>query len=304
MESSKSNYLDVTDSIFDDPNIYNLLYNNVADFGLENRNDLYFNGEIESAKQYSNNESPDFIDFCNHEVSSIDVDHENESKHTTSQCLENTSSIGPISITSSSSSSVGNYEALSLSPSFNSETKSVLTDFQREREPRIKYLLRSPKVWQECTNSGNLEKLKTLFDDILSEDCIQLNGFSPPIVGREKIYNVQVSIQRNIPDFCVFYSNIVRSKKRLITMKGNSFGSFPYANSSCDKTVNAWNFFETTPYEMLDEYHKLQKQKYDTLKSQNKIIKFERRATWHIILSRDLRHIIKLMTYDVKNDIF
>ena len=149
-----------------------------------------------------------------------------------------------------------------------------------------------------------MEKLKELFDDTLAQDCIQLNALSPPMVGREKIYDVQISIQRNIPDYCVFYSNIVRTKKRLITLKSNCFGSLPYTNNPCDKTTNAWNFFETTPYEMLDEHYKLQKQKYDTLKSQNKIVRFEKRATWHVILSRDARQIIKIMAYNVKVDVY
>ena len=299
MESTESNFLgDYLHNMFDDVNDYSLFNSNI-NFGLENESELQFNGEIEPTKQFFETGSPE-IDLWGFEEPCEDneIDEPNQSSISN---LTISSCNFPDTISSLNSiSSIPIREDLWLS----AEAKLSATEFQREHEPRIKYLLRFPKLWQEFMNSGNFEKLKILFADILSEGCIQLNSLSPPIVGREKMYNVQVSIQRNIPDFCVFYSNIVRSKKRLITMDGTSFGSFPYANSSCDKTISAWNFFETAPINIFDEHHKLQKQKYDTLKSQNKVIKFERRATWHIILSRDLRQIVKVMAFNVKNDIF
>ena len=120
-----------------------------------------------------------------------------------------------------------------------------------------------------------------------------------PMIGRDKILEQHKSILRYVPDFCVAYTKIVRSKKRLITIKGNSFGTFPYANTA-DKTINSWNIFENTPIDRLDEHHKTQKQKYDTLKSQNKLMRFERSATGYILLSRDLKRIVKLLSCDIK----
>ena len=296
---SESTYLNDPDSIFDDLDDYSSF------FGLVNGNELNFNGEVELARQYCENEPTDFMDLYavnrGDSTSSIGTYIENESKKSDDD--QNHGSLSR-NVLPSNISNIS--EGLSLSLNHFSSRKTISTDFQKEREPRMKYLLRFPRMWQEFVNSGNMAKLKLLFFDIFSEECIQLISISPPIVGREKIYNLQVSIQRHIPDFCVFFSNIVRSKKRLITMKGNSFGTLPYASSSTDKSVNAWNPFENSmsSAEMLDEHHKIQKQKYDMLKSQNKVIKFERRATWHMILSRDLKHIVKMMACDVKNDVY
>ena len=120
-----------------------------------------------------------------------------------------------------------------------------------------------------------------------------------PMIGRDKILEQHKSILRYVPDFCVVYTKIVRSKKRLITIKGNSFGTFPYANA-VDKTINSWNIFENASIDRLDEHHKTQKQKYDTLKSQNKIIKFERSVTGYIMLSRDMKRFTKIISCDIK----
>ena len=87
-------------------------------------------------------------------------------------------------------------------------------------------------------------------------------------------------------------------------MKCNTFGSLPYVNNNTDDSKSVWNYFEHTPIEKWDEHHKIQKQKYDTLKSQNKIIKFEKRAIWYLMLSRDLKRFTKLMAGQCKFDIY
>ena len=130
-------------------------------------------------------------------------------------------------------------------------------------------------------------------------NCVYVYGPCTPIFGRDKFIEQQKSFFRNIPDCCVIYTNVVRSKKRLITMKGNCFGTFPYANTS-DNTINSWNIFENTPIDKFDEHHKIQKQKYDLLKSQNKIMRFEPSLTGHVMLSRDLNCFIKLMSFNLK----
>ena len=175
--------------------------------------------------------------------------------------------------------------------------------FQQQHEPRSRYLLRSLKLWQEFSNSGDLEKLRVLLNDILDDKCVMINGPSPPVVGRDTIYALVVSLLRNIPDFCVFYTNIVRSKKRVITMTSNNFGSFPYANAN-GETKLTWNFFEITPIDKMDDHHKIQKQKYDMLKCQNKIIKFERSVTRFLLLNRDEKRFIKIMSCDDKINVY
>ena len=180
-----------------------------------------------------------------------------------------------------------------------SPSKTQLTTFQQKNEQRTKYLLRSLKLWQGFINSGDLDKLKVLFDDILVENCVQINSTCPPIVGRDKLFDVQKSLLRNVPDYYFLITNIVRSKRRVISIKSNSFGTFPYANGN-DKTVNSWNIFENTPIDQLDEHHKIQKQKYDTLKSQNKIMRFERSVTGYVMLSRDERRFSKVVSFNVK----
>ena len=191
-----------------------------------------------------------------------------------------------------------------LSPFFRSVSshKSNATTFQKLKESRIKYLCRFPKLYQEFFNSGNFDMLKILFDDVIAKDIILITQGNQQLMGRERFHQLLISIYENIPDMCIFFNEIVHSKKRLINMNGNSFGTFPYANS-CDKSRAAWNIFEYALIEKLDEYHKIQKQKYDVLKSQNKPIKFERRATWHFILTRDLKCVKKIVTFTEKTEI-
>ena len=88
-------------------------------------------------------------------------------------------------------------------------------------------------------------------------------------------------------------------------MKGNSFGTLPNANNAAkDKSTTSWNVIEHTPIEKLDEHHKLQKQKYEALKSQNKSIRYERSATWYFMLDKKLQHFENLMACDEQVDIY
>ena len=88
-------------------------------------------------------------------------------------------------------------------------------------------------------------------------------------------------------------------------MKGNSFGTLPNANNAAkDKSTTSWNVIEHTPIEKLDEHHKLQKQKYEALKAQNKPIRYERSATWYFMLDKKLQHFENLMACDEQVDIY
>ena len=286
MESKQSND---GDEIIDELNEYPLLLRYIIDSGLATENDLKFNGDVELAKQYEENEAASaLVDLYNAQDHNIDWHSETD----------------VLRIKTVENSTKSSQENTFLLPRYSPQNPHFqLTTFQQPHEPRIKYLLRSLKLWQEFVNSGDLDKLQVLFNDILSEDCLLLsNSAIPPIVGRQKIYEQNISLNRNIPDYCVFYNNIVRPKRRAITLKGNSFGTLPYANAN-DASTLTWNIFEYVPTNKLDEHHKIQKQKYDGLKSQNIPIKIEQRASWFLLLSRDIRHITKIMAITAKTDV-
>lgn len=182
--------------------------------------------------------------------------------------------------------------------------------FQLSNEARIKYLIRSLKLWAEFMNSGDLDKLRILFNDILVEDFIFIDYNMPPKIGQQKIFETATSVLSNVPDYCSSNNKIERSKKRIITMKCNTFGTLAYINVCSDsgkysniQSTASWNMFESTPFDKFDEHHKIQKQKYDLLKSKNKNIMFKRRSTCSLVLSRDLKQFAKLMIYNVKVDI-
>ena len=274
------------DEIIDEVNDYPQLFGYITSCGLNTENELKFDGDAILAKKYAENVAASaLIDLYNTQDSNIDVDNELDAK----------------TVATSESDEV-QLKTFSL-PRY-SPPRTQLTTFQRPHEPRIKYLLRSINLWQEFGNSGDMDKLQVLLSDILTDDCLSLNNSAiPPIVGRQKICEQRMSLNRNIPDYCVFYNNIVRSKKRVIKHLGNSFGTLLQPNAN-DKSTMTWNIFEYAPIEKLDEYHKIQKQKYDLLKSQNKVIKFEHRASWFLLLSRDLRRITKIMATNTKIEVF
>ena len=180
---------------------------------------------------------------------------------------------------------------------------STITTFQETNEPRVKYLFRALKLYQKFFNGGEFDNLEVLYKDIYSKDLLVLFQGLPPLVGSQKLLEQQSSVHRNIPDFCVFLNDITRSKHRLLTLKGNSFGTFAYANAN-DNTRASWNAMEYVPIEKMDEYHKVQKQKYDDLKSQNKVIRFERRTTWYFVLDHACQQFEKIMSVHEKVDIF
>ena len=206
---------------------------------------------------------------------------------------------------SSSSYSIGNLNRTSsedtkrfLAPLRTSKKSNPsISTFVLPREPRSKYLLRFPKLFEKCLNSGDLFKLKVLFKDILTVDSrilVQMLKLESVVTGREKFFQLLCSMMQNIPDFCVMFSDITRKRRGLIEMVQKGFGTFPYANIH-DETRTTWNFFETTPIEKLDEHHQIQKRKYDLLKSQGRQIQFETNLTLHLKLDRAAKCVTKLV---------
>ena len=184
-----------------------------------------------------------------------------------------------------------------------SHHRFITTTLQHPYEPRLKYLLRFPQLYQEFMNSSNLEKLKMLVYDVLTEHCVFHIQTSPPILGVDKIYNMQCMTLKGAPDWYVLVSKMKRIKRRIWTLKSKSFGTLPHNMTLLDKKSSYWNFVGT-PIESLDEFHQLQKQKYDTLVSQNKTIRFERTARWYYFLNRDCKQFEKVMAYQTHVEIF
>ena len=305
MESRKSKSTE-NDDIIDEENEYYLLYDYVHDGNESTDNHLKFNGDIELAKKYEEEEAASaLIDLYNRSCDSIDDDEsmdENDAINPKDECMksdvnDNQNEEQKNHIDLNSSSQV-QFTLARYSP-----PQIQITTFQQRHEPRMKYLLRSLKLWQEFINSGDMDKLNVLFNDILAEDFLRLSTTSPPIVGRQKWRDYYAVLLRNIPDYCVFFTNIVRTKRRVIILRDTSFGTVPYIDPN-DKSTVTWNIFEHTPIEKLDEHHKIQKQKYEALKLLNRPIKFERTSFRYLMLTRDLKRILKLMASNVKIDVF
>ena len=311
------------DDLMDEANEYNIFFGFVNDLGLATENELKFNGEVEAAKRYQESSLSEFIDLYSNFDSSVENSIKGDDKSTLS-CSNDSNSIcaegdslkshsrdssncdnqsGDKSQFMTSSTPSGDVKCEMYPLALYSEPKdrSTISTYQQPRETRIKYLLRFPRLMQEFSNAGDFDKLMVLFNDVFIPDCLLLTHAIPPILGREKICQLLRYLQRGIPDYFVMFSNVVRTKRRLITMKGNSFGTFPFANSNTKSFVDP---FENVPIETFDEYHQAQKQIYDTLKSQSKDIKFERRVTWYLVLSKDRQHIEKMMACNSKIDLF
>ena len=290
MESKDDEETNEFDEIIDEVNEYSTLYGYINNCGLVTENELTFNGDVELAKKHEAIEAASaLLGIYNTDETNIDLD--GAADGTTEVNIEN------FNVAQEGKDGASKFSLPRYIP-----PKLQVSTFQIPREPRVKYLLRSFKLWQEFRNSGDMERLKILFNDMFADDC-SLFSYSntPPIKGPRQLYEQEMVVNRNVPDFCIFFNNIVRTKRRLITCNCNSFGTLPSVNASTNnRATSIWNMFEYTPIDKLDEHHKLQKQKYDTLKSQNKVIRFETRFVWAVMLNRDIKQISKsLMTNSV-----
>ena len=262
------------------------------------------NGELVSNEELalSDNENSENENDSN-DINRINIEIKNSSKDRIEEPLCVLNTFGNISLKTNY-----DFEHFALNRGSTSTTNSKKFDnlFQRHRESRASYLLRSLKLWQEFTNSGNLDNLKILLYDILRKDCIHIGDSSgTATVGRDEIFELQSSFQNLFPDYCVFLNNITRTKKRAITARVNSFGTFSNTTSAQDKLFSSpWNIFENTPIEKLSEHHKIQKQKYDVLKSQKKSFKFETTGMWYLCLTKDCRQVYKIASSKEKVEIF
>ena len=324
----------------DEANEFDLLFGCMHEFGLDAENELKFNGDAEVARKYQENaENGDFLceffemysqtDACFNEsptnsTGSVIIKSEstprneinknediiqmsNNIRSKNSDVLDSglrSESESNYSNTVNATASAGKTpEPFNLAFYSTPRHPSSLTTFQNLNEPRWKYLVRAMKLYQNFFNGGDFNNLEILYKDIYTKDVLLLMKGVPPMVGIHKLLELQRSLHRNIPDICLFLNDIKRPKRRLFTMKGNSFGSFVYANSN-DSTRASWNFMEYAPIEKMDEYHKIQKQKYDDLKGQQKVIRFEKRAIWHFVLDTEMKKIDKIMSCHEKFDIF
>ena len=174
---------------------------------------------------------------------------------------------------------------------------------QYPRETRTKYLLRFPRMYQEFMNSSNVEKLKVLLYDTLTEDCVFHILTSPPIVGVRRIYDMLCSTLLSSPDFYVLVHDIKYSHRRHITCLATSFGTIPYVDSITTSETSYWNF-TGMPLQQLDDFHQTQKQTYDRLISQKKTIKFKRVTRWHLYLNRQELKFKKSMAASTRLEIY
>ena len=97
-------------------------------------------------------------------------------------------------------------------------------------EPRIPYLLRFPKLIQIALNSGDFKMLKGLLDQVTTNDCLFLVESIPPIVGKLDIVETFRAFIAVSPDSIVFVSNVKHAKRRIISFKVTTSGTFLFQN--------------------------------------------------------------------------
>ena len=313
---SQSSRLSNFDEFSDRAQEYDLLKNFFKDYGviIKTENELKFDDDKEKASKYKNDHD-ELMDSptptpMHYGIfpSNIDDSYFERYNTSTSSCNTFHSDSKPVETKVSKSPSTDNnsniiLDDVSLSLTNSAPQHCITSIFRKRNEPRTKYFLRFPKLCQEYFNSGNLDKLKLLFNEFLAEDLTVVTKGNPPLKGRDNFYQAMCSMQKNVPDMCIFFSNSGYLNRKVISLDGNSFGTFVYANSP-DESRAAWNTFEYASIDTFDDHHIIQKHKYDMLKCQNKPIKFERRAKWQYVLSPDFTTIEKMSAFNEKVDIF
>ena len=165
---------------------------------------------------------------------------------------------------------------------------------QFKGEGRIPFLMRFPQLWQLAVNEGDSKAQQILMNEVLTEDCIFQPTVKKIVTGKANVAAFMIFILKLMPDFYMTFSNIKHKERRVITFKQVCIGSIipnPPESTNAPKGI-----FETLPIADMDAKMKLQKQKYDLLKSQNKIISVERKAFFSIRLNPELQYIEAIMT--------
>ena len=165
-------------------------------------------------------------------------------------------------------------------------------------EGRIPFLLRFPKLWQIALNQGDARAQRILMNEVLTEDCIFQPTIKLTLTGKARVVEYMVTVLRSLPDFYMKFSSLKHNKNRIITFKQSCYGSI--VPNIIESTPNPFRFiFDYLPTTDLDEHMKLQKQKYDLLKSQNKVISIVRKTFITLRLNSELQYIEAIMAHGI-----
>ena len=165
---------------------------------------------------------------------------------------------------------------------------------QIKGEGRIPFLMRFPKLWETALNRGDSKAQKVLMNEVLTEDCIFQPTVKVTFTGRENVVSYMISVLSSMPDFYAKFSNIKHKDRRTISCILSCYGTIIPLQL---EPMNSWkNVFEFVPIDIMDENMKLQKKKYDFLKSQNKTISIERKSFFIVRLNSELQYIEAIMS--------
>ena len=169
---------------------------------------------------------------------------------------------------------------------------------QMNNESRLDYLCRVPSLLQAAINSYNLEKVKYVINDAVSEDCIlksaSLNAYS----GRNKWYDQLETVLNCVPDFYVANTQPMLFR-RCIVFKQYSYGTTGVLTgiNNNPKKDFLWNIFKATPIEKMDDKMRTLKIKYDKCISEGKLIRFVRKVILFYMLNKEMTHFEQRVSY-------
>ena len=164
--------------------------------------------------------------------------------------------------------------------------------YQNCNESRLEYLFRIPFLVQLATNTCNLEMLKYIVDEAVTEDCIIKTAYLDVVQGRSKWYDQVVNILNTTPDYYIANTSPMFFG-RCIVVNQFSYGTFGILTgiNNNPETHYLFNPFTAIPIERMDDTIKELKYKYDKWTSEGKLIRFVRRVIIFYILNEELTHI-------------
>jgi hypothetical protein len=159
-------------------------------------------------------------------------------------------------------------------------------------ESRLEYLCRFPELLQAAINSSNLEMLRYILDESVTEDLLTTIDNMYDCRGREKWYLQSVAILNSVPDFYVAFTKPMLFR-RCICMKQYCYGTTGVLTglNSSPQTDYLWNPFKAIPFEKMDERMKEYKVLYDKCMSEGKLVRFVKRSFLFLILNEEMTHI-------------